>query len=424
MRVMIIGAGIGGLTLAQALHHGGIEVSVHDRDPQVGATGGYRLHLDDQACEVLRRHLSPQHYHALLASSVSRASLRRYTWADHHLRPLVTRPSDQGTDTLMIGRVPLRTLLTHGLDDRVRFGAEYVSHEVLSDGRITAHFADGSTDTADVLVGADGTRSRVAASLAGRDLANPIGFGGIAARTPLTARTRALLPDIVNDGPVLALGLKGASVFMQVHDPSGGPAIDPASCTTVPAITEAPSLVWGLSATETVLPPATVQGMTGPELVEFTLSAVRGWPPAVLELIAATDPGSAAGFRFYAADPETDLTPWPAGPVTALGDAVHAMPPTGGRAAATAIIDADHLARELFAARDGHSTIALATHRFHREMAGYAPAAIRFSMLPLRWLSRVDRLDRPGLRGLAELGLSAASAVHHFNSSLNGRAAA
>jgi 2-polyprenyl-6-methoxyphenol hydroxylase-like FAD-dependent oxidoreductase len=100
------------------------------------------------------------------------------------------------------------------------------------------------------------------------------------------------------------------------------------------------------------------------------------------------------------------------------------MPPTGGRAAATAIIDADHLARELFAARDGHSTIALATHRFHREMAGYAPAAIRFSMLPLRWLSRVDRLDRPGLRGLAELGLSAASAVHHFNSSLNGRAAA
>jgi 2-polyprenyl-6-methoxyphenol hydroxylase-like FAD-dependent oxidoreductase len=90
-------------------------------------------------------------------------------------------------------------------------------------------FADGSTDTADVLVGADGTRSRVAASLAGRDLANPIGFGGIAARTPLTARTRALLPNIVNDGPVLALGLEGASVFMQVHDPSGGPAIDPAS---------------------------------------------------------------------------------------------------------------------------------------------------------------------------------------------------
>ena len=77
MRVMIIGAGIGGLTLAQALHRGGIEVSVHDRDPQVEATGGYRLHLDDRACEVLRRHLSPQHYHALLASSVSRATLRR-----------------------------------------------------------------------------------------------------------------------------------------------------------------------------------------------------------------------------------------------------------------------------------------------------------------------------------------------------------
>ena len=420
MRVMIIGAGIGGLTLAQALHRGGIEVSVHDRDPHVRATGGYRLHLDDQACAVLHRHLSPQHYHALLASSVSRGTLRRYTWADHHLRPLVTRPSDQGTDTLMIGRVPLRTLLTHGLDDQVRFKAEYVSHEVLSDGRVTAHFADGSTDTADVLIGADGAGSRVAAALAGRDLANPVGFGGIAARTPLTTRTRALLPDSISGGPLLALGARGTSVFMIAHDPSAGPAIDPASCTTVPAILEPPALVWGLTATETLLPPASVRGLTQPELVKFALSALRRWPPALLELVAATDPGSAAWFRFHAADPDADLTPWPAGPVTALGEAVHAMPPTGGLGAVTAIIDADHLARELFAARDGHSTIALATHRFHREMAGYAPDAIRSSVLPLRWLSR---LDRPGLRGLAELGLSAASAAHQLNSSLKARAA-
>ncbi|MFI1994410.1 hypothetical protein [Actinoplanes sp. NPDC020271] len=49
-------------------------------------------------------------------------------------------------------------------------------------------------------------------------------------------------------------------MFMQVHDPTGGPAIDPASCTTVPAITEAPCLVWGLSATETVLPPPPRRG--------------------------------------------------------------------------------------------------------------------------------------------------------------------
>ncbi|SFF98069.1 FAD binding domain-containing protein [Actinoplanes philippinensis] len=87
MRVMIIGAGIGGLTLAQALHHGGIEVSVHDRDPRVEATGGYRLHLDDRACEVLRRHLSPQHYHALLASSVSRATLQPLPECGPVLRP-------------------------------------------------------------------------------------------------------------------------------------------------------------------------------------------------------------------------------------------------------------------------------------------------------------------------------------------------
>ena len=69
MRVSVIGAGIGGLALAQGLHRAGIDVTVHDRDPHIAATGGYRLALDGPACAVLRRHLGPEHYQALLGSS-------------------------------------------------------------------------------------------------------------------------------------------------------------------------------------------------------------------------------------------------------------------------------------------------------------------------------------------------------------------
>lgn len=71
MRVVIIGAGIGGLTLAQALRRTGVDVAVHDRDPAAEATGGYRLHLDERACAALQRHLAPEHYQVLSDAEVA-----------------------------------------------------------------------------------------------------------------------------------------------------------------------------------------------------------------------------------------------------------------------------------------------------------------------------------------------------------------
>ena len=103
-------------------------------------------------------------------------------------------------------------------------------------------------------------------------------------------------------------------------------------------------------------------------------------------LVAASAGNGVASYRFHAADPRSNLTPWAAGSVTCLGDAVHAMPPTGGRAAATAIRDADLLAVQLDRVRDGSTTLPLALHDYHRAMAAYAPAAMRESLAPLPWV--------------------------------------
>lgn len=43
MRVSVVGAGIGGLALAQGLHGAGIEVAAYDKDSHVGAGGGLRI---------------------------------------------------------------------------------------------------------------------------------------------------------------------------------------------------------------------------------------------------------------------------------------------------------------------------------------------------------------------------------------------
>jgi 2-polyprenyl-6-methoxyphenol hydroxylase-like FAD-dependent oxidoreductase len=406
VRVIVIGAGIGGLALAQALHRAGDRVRVYDRDPAVSATGGYRLHLDERACAALRRHLAPAHFQALLASSAGPAAFRQFAITDHRLRLLGLERQDPSAQRLLIGRVPLRRLLAHGLGEALSFGKEFTHHQVHSDGDVTAYFADGSSDRADLLVGADGAGSTVARALAGRATSTPVGISGVAELTPLDASTRSVVPDLLHAGPALAFAPGGVGAFLSLHDPTGTPAVDPATCQEVTAEVEPPLLVWGLIASDRLLP-ADLRDRTAAGLVDISGDLLAGWSGDVQALVAAAEVSSVASYRFRATDPEADLTPWPAGPVTCLGDAVHAMPPTGGMAAATAIRDADLLAGHLDAVRTGASTLPLAVHDYQRQMAAYAPGAVRQSLAPLRW---IHAATRPAAR-LAARGTFPAAAL-------------
>jgi salicylate hydroxylase len=317
VRVVVVGAGIGGLALAQALRRGGIEVSVHDRDPDLASTGGYRLHLDARATAALRRGLPPALLQAVLASSAGAAAFRRFAFVDHRMRVLAAEPRDPEDDTLLIGRVPLRRLLAHGLGDALRLGAEFTHHEVHADATVTAHFADGSTDRGDLLVGADGVGSRVTAALAGRPTSRPLGVCGLAGRTPLTDAGRALLPDAVRAGPALAIGPGGTGLFVSVHDPAGGTLVDPAVCTAVPADVEGADLVWGLVVAADRLPPG-ARHLDAATQQRLAVDLLDGWDPGVRTLVGA--PATGVGvFAFHAADPDADLTPWPSGVVTGAG---------------------------------------------------------------------------------------------------------
>lgn len=413
MRVIVIGAGIGGLALAQALRRAGIEVSVHDRDPAAEATGGYRLHLDERACAALQRHLAPAHYQALLGSSADASRFGEFTFADQRLRPLLVEATDPTSETLLVGRVPLRRLLAHGLDEAVRWGSTCTGYEADADG-VTATFADGGTDRGDLLVAADGARSRVVEQLAGRRMSAPVGTSALTGRTPLTPRVRALLPDLLHRSMVLAFSPEGTAVFLTVHEPDRSP-VDPQTCTEIAACTEDPYLIWGPLVPDERFP-ADVRDREGEALMALAHDLLEGWADPLHALVDAAEPASVAYYPLFTADPGTDLTPWPAGRVTALGDAVHAMPPTAGQAAATAIRDADLLARELAAADP--ATVPLAVHRYQRGMVGYGAQAVRESLAPLRGQERAQRLL--GRRGLS-VALPVAAAGARLRSVAGGR---
>lgn len=67
------------------------------------------------------------------------------------------------------------------------------------------------------------------------------------------------------------------------------------------------------------------------------------------------------------------------------------MPPTGGQAGSTAIRDADRLALRLAEVTTGRVTLATAVADYHRDVARYAPAAIRASLVPVRWMHVASR---------------------------------
>lgn len=143
-------------------------------------------------------------------------------------------------------------------------------------------------------------------------------------------------------------------------------------------------LLWGLTARRGDYP-AQADDLGGADLVEAATVLLRRWSSRAHALLAATDPASVSFYGLYSADPDTDLTPWPSGVITALGDAIHPMPPTGGRGAITAIRDADSLIGHLSDAHRLGSPLPLAVNAYETGVAGYAPAAIRESLQPLSW---------------------------------------
>ncbi|WP_113704634.1 FAD-dependent oxidoreductase [Nonomuraea lactucae] len=69
LRVIIAGAGLGGLTLAHGLRRAGMKVTVYERDPGPGARAqGARFHIDDRGVGALRACLPPAHFELFQAT--------------------------------------------------------------------------------------------------------------------------------------------------------------------------------------------------------------------------------------------------------------------------------------------------------------------------------------------------------------------
>ena len=371
MKVVICGAGIGGLVLAHALEEHAT-VQILERDPAPESTGGYRISLNDEACATMRTHLPPALLDDLRSMSDTGTAFEQFTLADSRLRPLVISREDPDEDRILAQRQALRVLLAGGLTARITYGATVAS---VRHDRASVTLTDGTSVDGDLVVAADGASSAVVRSLLGRSPAQDLGLTGIAGSSPVPTTH---LPRYLRHGPALAFGADGTGVFLSLSRPPEHPPRDP----RVRALLGEPSLIWGVITRSDGIPCGTHRDPR--MLVAHSTDLLRGWPSWLTESIAASDEARTAAFPLRAVDPSAPLMPWNSTHVVALGDAIHAMPPTGGRGASTAVADAGELAEAICDHLRHGVPLGAALSGYHRGLEPRARSAVRESLAPLR----------------------------------------
>ncbi|MCP2343204.1 FAD-dependent oxidoreductase [Actinomadura rupiterrae] len=362
MRVSVAGAGLGGLALAQGLRGAGIEVDVFERDPGIVARfQGYRLVLDPTGFQAVRDCL-PERWHPLLDEIVMDASADQLV-LDPQLNEIGRLPGC-GRTGIVVDRQVLRHLLLTGLT--VHTGAALSGYDVLADGKVRARFERRDPATADLLVGADGVASAVRGVLSPQTVPTDTGVRFVIGRTPLTGEfddlSKAYGSKIAGDGVSLLLGA------MRFGTPPKQAAERLAPEVTLPDIGD--YVRWAM-----ILPPdASMDDLTPQDAV---LSRMDGWHPQLRALIEQADPDNSTLLSIRVVKPGER---WAPGPVTLLGDAIHATSPTGGNGANTALRDADLLRRRLVEAEAGRRDLLGAVDDYERRMFEYGAEAVRSSL--------------------------------------------
>ncbi|MGW2572135.1 FAD-dependent oxidoreductase [Streptomyces sp. NPDC001537] len=384
--VLIAGGGIGGLCLAQGLRRAGISCTVHERAPGIGRAG-YRLHMNGAGGRALQQCLPDNLFELYMQTSRETPRREVMVMLDHQARELGARPhigppNDPRRPHTAVNRRTLRQIMGLGLEDIVRYDSTVTGFETDGD-KVRVLLDDGTSDTGDILVAADGINSVVRRQLLPDIPVVDTGMRGLYATAPLTDDLAASLPEALFDGFAVAVGPNGAMFAYGVYRPrrpvaeavaelAPGAPIDPVD----------PYIMVNLG-----LPPGSPVAAEAPDLWHSSAetlhalmrTAVRGWDPALAELVEHVDASTIFPVSTRHLQP---AEPWQAGRVTLLGDAIHAMPPSFGSGANTALRDAAALARALERAAHGDTPVVEAVAEYETEMRAEVFPILRASADP------------------------------------------
>jgi FAD-dependent urate hydroxylase len=307
LRILVIGAGVGGISVARGLLRDGHDVTVYEQR-QDTRPGGGAVTIWPNGATVLDQLGVDMDAAGQLLSTVRIAASNG--------RPLVNISVDTIVDRLggYVRMVPRHVLLDRLLEDfptdRIRCNSRVVDAFTTQDG-IRVEFEDGSHAHGDLLIGADGLHSRIR-RIAGAPPAKPTGWcswQGLSTVGPLAEK----------DVAVQMIGAHGSLGIW----PAGGCDVQ-----------------WWFD----------LRWRPDSARPEHPLDMIRshfaGWSSLVDQVLATLTDGDLAPSPFPHHRHPIPRIPR-AGAMTLLGDAAHAMPPILAQGTNQALLDAMLLRKAL-----------------------------------------------------------------------------
>jgi 2-polyprenyl-6-methoxyphenol hydroxylase-like FAD-dependent oxidoreductase len=340
--IAIIGAGLGGLSLALFLtrlqrsdssHAHPFSITILESRPATAESGGY-LALAPNALHVLHQLglYSQVLERGFAYEDITFYSARNLSWIG------AVRNGDRvryGFPCVRVARSFVRGVLLERAREvgvEVRFGVKVLGvgedgkgGGVEGMGKVRVEVEEGAVERFDFVVGADGIHSRVRASLSAVQptFSGLVGIGG----------GRVKREEISEELVLPAMILGKMNSFMMMPTVADGSVV---SCFATMETEERSREGWAMLGADH----EKLKAM----LVERHCDVEReSWPEIVRRTCRQSEAESLTIWPFYNA-PVLESWTSQSGRVLVLGDAAHAMPPTGGQGAAMAFEDAASLA--------------------------------------------------------------------------------
>lgn len=352
--ILVIGGGLGGLAFAQIVRHSEVgykyKVMIYERDASAThREQGYQIGINQAGLACL----SSIPHIAKVLDTMPHDKVNAAIMLDHKLNIMLEFRQMPWSDGLagLVNRWKLRQALSEGLD--VKWGKKFVRYEE-TESEVIAYFEDGTHAVGDLLIGADGAKSKVRAQRCPDLQLEQIPILDTRASVALTPAVKSKLPRLVqltdNAYIVRVLAPNGTSVLVMNY--------------AAQVENGESRLIWAISFPSAMVP----NFPTDPAEVKTEVDSMAN---KILcnELATLISETRIEDYLFPAPRFLQAIVPVNGNPlattsrVTLLGDAAHAMTTQRGLGANTAFADAADLAHVLVQQDDNDPWLGLAHYQ-------------------------------------------------------------